>query len=95
MNGAAFESWEEHLQQVLRFPFEVEIVEFQERGPLSQGDKVKILEIASVEDMYGIIVTVSHKRGVYQFPLCDLEVMGQASPNYHPVKDYAVWFANR
>lgn len=81
---AAFEAWERHFQKVLRFPFEAEVAEFQERGSLRQGDKVKVLEIASVEDLYGVIVTVSHRRGVYQFPLCDLEVRVKTSPNYRP-----------
>jgi hypothetical protein len=31
----------------------------------------------------------------YDFPLCDLEVFPDTSPNHQPVKDYAVWFANR
>ena len=92
---AADEAWGRHLEQVLKFSFEAEVAELQERGQLRQGDKVKVLEIASVEDLYGVIVTVSHGQRRCQFPLCDLEVTRKTSPNYRPVKDYAVWFANR
>ncbi|MCK5230214.1 MAG: hypothetical protein KAR13_08115 [Desulfobulbaceae bacterium] len=90
-----FEAWEKHLQNVLRFPFDAEVSEFQERGALRQWAKVKVLEITSIEDPYGVLVAISHKRSVYQFPLCDLEVESKSSPNYQPVKDYVVWFANR
>ena len=34
-------------------------------------------------------------KSYYVFPLCDLEVLDKSSPYYQPVKDYAVWFANR
>ncbi|MBF0260148.1 MAG: hypothetical protein HQK62_15195 [Desulfamplus sp.] len=92
---AYFEAWKKYLETTLKFPFEAEVYEFQEKGPLRQGDKVKVSKIFDVVDMYGILVTISYKRAVYQFPLCDLEVINKKSVNYHPVKDYAVWFANR
>jgi hypothetical protein len=92
---AAFEAWEEHFRQVLRFPFEAEVSEWQERGPLRTGDKVSVLGIESSEDLYGILVSLRRGRSKYVFPLCDLEVIDKSSSNYQPVKDYAVWFANR
>lgn len=91
---AAFEAWEEHFQQVLKFPFEAEVSEWQERGPLRTGDKVKVLGIEGSEDLYGILVSLRRERRKYVFPLCDLEVVDKSSSNYRPVKDYAVWFAN-
>jgi len=92
---AAFEAWEEYFQEVLKYPIEAEVSEWQERGPLRAGDKVKVLGIEGTEDLYGILVSIRHERGKYVFPLCDLEVLDKSSPSYQPVKDYAVWFANR
>lgn len=92
---AEFEAWEEHFQQVLKFPFEAEVAEWQDRGPLRTGDEVKVLGIEGSEDLYGILVSLRHKRRKYVFPLCDLEVSDKTSSNYQPVKDYVVWFANR
>ncbi|CAK8716278.1 hypothetical protein GMJAKD_05430 [Candidatus Electrothrix aarhusensis] len=46
------------------------------------------------EDIYGVLVLLRHGREKYEFPLCDLEVLDKSSPNYQPVQDYAVWFAN-
>lgn len=92
----ALGAWEEHLDANLRFPFEVEVAEFQERSPLRTGAKVVVTGLADVTDeMYGIIVEVKEGRRKLVFPLCDLEVTDKKSPNYQLVKDYAIWFANR
>ena len=48
-----------------------------------------------IDEMYGIRVKVSHKKFKYVFPLADIEVTDKKSKNYQPVKDYAVWYANR
>lgn len=90
----AFEAWQEALSNTLQVPFEAEISEPQ-RGPLRQGDRVIVKDIDDVVDLYGILAAVKHAKGRYQIPLCDLEVTDPKSPNYLPVKDYAVWFANR
>lgn len=92
---AALEAWNAHLRKVLSFPFEAEVAEFQERGPLQAGDKVIVQGISDVDDLYGVLVEIKHKRRIYHFPLCDLEVTDQKSPNHDFVQDYAVWFANR
>lgn len=91
----AFEAWEEHLRDVLTFPFEAEVVEFQERGRLRQMDRVRVLGITEIFDLYGVIVKTTHKQRGLEFPLCDLEAIDKTSENYRHVKDYAVWFANR
>jgi len=92
---AALDAWEEHLSKSLVFPFEARIAEYQERGPLQAGDRVKVTGIGLVDDLYGVIVDLRHGRRKYAFPLCDLEVIDENSPNYQIVRDYAVWFANR
>ena len=92
---AAYEAWQEHFQEVLQFPFEAEVFEWQEEGPLQEGDKVKVVSIYEDDDIYGILVSLRHGRKKYEFPLCDLEVLDKSSANYQPVKDYAIWFANR
>jgi hypothetical protein len=89
------DAWEEYLVENLGFPFEVRISEYQERGPLQAGDRLKVTGIGLVDDLYGIIVDVRRGREKFTFPLCDLEVVDKRSPNYQLVDDYAVWFANR
>ncbi|HLF73324.1 MAG TPA: calcium-binding protein [Anaerolineales bacterium] len=91
----AFKAWEKYLKANLTFPFEAEVSEWQERGPLRAGDRVSVLRIEIVDDHYGLIVALKAKHGRYDFPLCDLEVIPDTSPNCQPVDDYAVWFANR
>jgi hypothetical protein len=92
---AAFEAWKEHLIHVLSFPFEAVVDEFQERGPLRAGDKVTVESMTDVEELYGILVKVKHKRSQYDFPLCDLEATEPNSSNYQFLREYVVWFANR
>ncbi len=92
---ALLDRWEEHLQRHLRFPFDAEVAEYQERGPLQSGDRVSVHSVFDVDDHYGIIVLIKHGRQQYHFPLCDLEAADERSANYQLVHDYAVWFANR
>jgi hypothetical protein len=92
---AALEAWEEYLEEHLAFPFVAKVDEWQDRGPLQAGDRVKVTGIGLVDDLYGIIVDLKHGRRKYAFPLCDLEVVDEDSPNYQIIRDYRVWFANR
>ncbi|MDO8755048.1 MAG: calcium-binding protein, partial [Anaerolineales bacterium] len=90
-----FEAWEKYLKEKLTFPFDAEVSEHQERGPIRTGEHVSVFGIEIVDDSYGVIVSIKTKRGHYDFPLCDLEVLPDTSPNYQPLNDYVVWFANR
>ena len=89
------EAWNDHLAKVLTFPFDAEVSEPQDRGPLDCGDQVQVQGIADADDLYGALVNVTRGRERFVFPLCDLTVRDRKSPNYMPVKDYCVWFANR
>lgn len=90
-----YNRWGEYLSATLTFPFKAEVTEVQERGPLRDGDMLVVHEIESSEDMYGLIAKVTKGRKTYYFPLCDLTVADEKSPNHDPVQLYAVWFANR
>jgi hypothetical protein len=90
----AFEAWERYLEENLRFPFEAEVSEYQEKGRLRQGDRLKVVSITVVDDFYGIIVECRRDSRKVDFPLCDLTVKSN-SKNMQLVSDYAVWFANR
>jgi len=93
--SAAFEGWEGYLKTALKLPFEAEVSEYQERGPLKCGDKVVVSAFESVDDLYGIIVRIAVGRKELYFPLCDLKAIDEKSANYTPLFDYDVWFANR
>ncbi|HEN21100.1 MAG TPA: hypothetical protein ENN86_03725 [Desulfobacteraceae bacterium] len=89
------EAWNEYLIKALVFPFEAEVSEPQDHGPLDNGDIIQVNGIDEVDDLYGVLVKVTEGRRRFVFPLCDLEVTDKKSPNYIPVNDYCVWFANR
>ena len=92
---AAFNAWEKYLNESLSFPFKAEISDYQTKGPLQQGDKIRIHSIWGNDDLYGVIVKVRYGRKVYHCPLCDVEVLGETSKNFQVVVDYKNWFANR
>jgi len=88
-------AWKEHLEQVLRFPFEARVEDQLRRGPVQVGDIVQILGVADVDDLYGILVRARRDHRSYTLPLCDLEATDHTSSNYQPLNDYVIWFANR
>jgi len=92
---SAFETWEKYLNDTLSFPFEAEISEYQTKGPLQQGDKIRVHSIMGSEDLYGVIIKLRFGRKVYHFPLCNIDVLDEKSNNYRLVHDYRDWFANR
>ena len=92
--GEAFEAWEQYLEENLRFPFEAEVSEYQEKGRLRQGDRMTVVKISGLDDLYGVIVAGRWGSQKIEFPLCDLTVIGKGV-NKQIVSDYAVWFANR
>lgn len=90
-----FEAWEDYLRKTLRFPFQAEVAEWQDPGsPLRGVNKVLVLKIVGVNDLYGVMAKVRTNRK-FVCPLCDLEAADKSSSNHDPLQLYAVWFANR
>jgi len=91
----AFEAWQAYMEAHLKLPFDAVVSEYQERGPLQAGDRVKVTGIEGVDDPYGVLVNITVGRNAYVFPLCDLKAANQGAANFTLTDDYAVWFANR
>jgi hypothetical protein len=91
----ALEAWGKHLKETLAFPLGARVSELQERGPLAEGDEVRVLAVEDVDELMGVVVKIKRGWRKRAFPLCDLEAAARESPAYLPVKDYCVWFANR
>jgi len=92
---ALLDAWETHLRKTLKFPFTAKVSEYQEHPPPHEGDKMEVMRIVDMDDLVGLLVRAKHGNKEFVFPLCDLTVVDKKSPNYQPVKDYRVWFANR
>jgi len=56
---------------------------------------VTVIDLAGVDDLYGVLVAVKYGRRSYEIPLADLKADDKGSANYRLTDDYAVWFANR
>ena len=89
-------AWVEYLENSLTFPFKAYVSEWQE-GPswLRVGDRVRVIGIEAIDDLYGVLVKAKRKYSTFVFPLCDLKVEDEKSPNHDPVQLHAVWYANR
>ena len=94
--------WESWLNENLTFPFEVKREEDEEGygGKKSKaffgiGHTMKVLSVEDDNDKYGVIVKVRERGKKGCIPLCDVEVTSKVNPNFWPVREYVVWFANR
>ena len=54
-----------------------------------------VLELAEEDVDRGIIVKVREKGQTGYVPLDEVEVTPKTNPNFWPVREYVVWFANR
>jgi hypothetical protein len=91
----ALQAWLRHLEAKLSLPFEAQIVETQENGLLKAGAQVSVFDFAGIHNEYGIMVSIKTARKRFDFPLSNLEVCEETSPNYQLVDDYEVWFYDR
>lgn len=97
-------SWESWLNKKLIFPFLVRRMEddddayftdVADHQPFRLGHEMKVIGIDQEDDLYGIILKVREGRRVGYVPFCNVEVLDQEDPNFWPVREYVVWFANR
>ena len=91
-------NWEKYLKEVLVFPFEGFIHEFQDRGPFKQGEAVIVNGIDFEDDHYGLIASIDlldkKRTARHAIPIADVSVKDKDSKNYKALHDYSVWFAN-
>ena len=87
--------WETYLKENLTFPFEAVVNEWQERGPLRAGDKMRVTQIELVDQQYGLIVRANRARKQLNFPLCDLAATDENSPEFDLIQLYRIWYANQ
>ena len=94
--------WRSWLSNHLSFPFAVERKEdFTDRDFLEDdgllfgvGHTMNVLKIEEEDEHYGILVKVREQRKTGIIPLADVEVTSRDHPNFWPVREYVVWFAN-
>ncbi len=96
--------WESWLDAELSFPFEVRREEDDDdafftnvasRQPFRLGHTMKVLGVEDDDVDYGILVKVREGKRTGCVPLCDVQVTSRSDPNFWPVREYVVWFANR
>jgi len=87
-------AWKKYFKKVLKYPFKAKIVDSYDLVPSDSDSSLNVKEICFLDDSYGLIVSGRMGRRKFEVPLCCLEVCDKKSPNYIPVQDYCVWFAN-
>jgi len=94
--------WAVFLSEHLSFPFEARVDEASDEeifgrgdpGPIRYKDRVTVTKTDYEDDLYGVIADIKKGSKKYSYPLCDLAVVDEKSPNYKIVDDYRTWFAN-
>jgi len=92
---SCFDTWKNHLNKCLIFPFKAEVMESEDNEEIKEGTTVEITGLSKMDDRFGIMATIKTKDVDSGFPLCDLDVTDKKSANYQFINDYTVWFANR
>lgn len=96
--------WPKWLAQHLTFPFtarredddgDAYFVEGAAKAPFRLGHKMEVLGLREEDVDRGIMAEVREKNLTGSVPLSDLEAKPKTDKNYWPVREYAVWFANR
>lgn len=97
--------WGAWLKSALTFPFKAKreddtdeafFTDVAGRDPFRLGHKMDVIGLDDDEDVdVGFLVNVREGKHAGQAPLADLEVTPKSDKNYWPVREYAVWFANR
>ncbi|MCL2367216.1 MAG: calcium-binding protein [Oscillospiraceae bacterium] len=90
-------NWPEHLLKALKFPFDAEIIESNDReffdpeydGP-SLYDTVKVLEVF-YSMKYGVDALIRKGRRTYQQTLCFMEAFDTDTDNYEELENYKRW----
>jgi hypothetical protein len=90
-----FEKWNKELDLKLEFPLSAIVVDSEENSFIKDGDKVIIISLPHIADMYGIIATVKLGKKKFAIPLCELEITDKKDLAFQLIKDYNIWFANR
>jgi hypothetical protein len=68
-------------------------VTHSERGPVGQGEQVKVTGMSLLDEDFGTIVRVRLKRRVYHLPLRDIQASDASDEGAQLIEDYTVWFA--
>ncbi len=98
--------WIDWFKRHLSFPFDVERKEdtgdayfsdVARNQPFRLGHRMTVLSMDGEyeDDLYGVFVEVREGDFVGHVPLADTEVVSRDDKNFWPVREYAVWFANR
>jgi Calcium binding len=92
----ALKAWRALLQQRLDFPFFAVVDVGPPYGPIRPEAQVAVSDLHTVvDDSYGVLAELGGGPNGSVHPLSDLRVTDGKSPNFQPVHDYCVWFANR
>ena len=90
-------NWPEYLMEVLKFPFDAEIIESDDReffdpeydGP-GRYDDVKVLDVF-YSMKYGVEARIRKGRRTYRYILCFMEAFDSDSSNYRELENYKRW----
>jgi hypothetical protein len=94
-DSAAFNAWENYLNENLTFPLKAEISEYQDNGFFEPGDEIGVDSIIGNDESDGVIAKVIFETESYYSPIYDIQVLDEESKNSKVLAAYRAWFENR
>jgi hypothetical protein len=87
-----FAAWQEYLPTRITLPFEACIERNSLGSPALKGDFVTVVALTQYDALTGVLIQAKYKHQLIQFPLANLIVLNETSPNYSLIDDYKLWF---
>jgi hypothetical protein len=85
-------AWESHISENIKFPLSV-IYLGEHQKNISEGTKLTLNKITSIDEEFGIMVSVDYKSSPMILPLSDVDVETETNDN-SCIQDYLIWYAN-
>jgi hypothetical protein len=85
-------AWESHINENIKLPLSV-IYLGEPQKNISEGTKLTLNKITSIDEEFGIMVSVDYKSSPMILPLSDVDVETETNDN-SCIQDYLIWYAN-
>lgn len=85
-------AWENHIVKNIKFPLSV-IYLGENQKNISEGAKLTVNKIQSIDEEFGLMVSVDYKSTSMTLPLSDLDVESETDDSLC-IQDYLIWYAN-
>jgi hypothetical protein len=91
-DSSIFTTWQDSLEEQLKFPFEACIERNSPGSPAIKGDFVTITKLTPFDSLTGVQGEVHYRNFILHIPLANIIVLNESSSNHQLIDDYKLWF---